>query len=120
MSGKRKINFRYIFPEDYNPVYCNGAYGGVSSHGEIVANFFLERMPLPNVLTDEVNPDGSLNGVIATDPDDLNETIIRYVSTGLILSESSAKSIHKWLGKQIQELENRKTIQIAADAGHKE
>lgn len=111
MSDERQIKFRYVFPENYNPVYCNGAYGGVSANGEIIANFFLERMPIPNSMTNSVNEDGSLSGVIATDPQDLGETVIRYVSAGIVLSETGARSIYEWLGNQIQELDNRRAIQ---------
>ena len=110
MNDNNKVKFRYVFPENYNPVYCNGAYGGISSQGEIVANFFLERMPIPNSITNSINNDGTLSGDIETDPEDLKETVIRYVSTGIILSENSARSIYQWLGKQINELENRKAL----------
>lgn len=118
MSEERQIKFKYVFPENYNPIYCNGAFGGISTHGEIVANFFLERMPIPNSMTNLVNPDGSLGGVVSVDPDNLDETVIRHVSTGIVLNEESAKAIHAWLGNQIQELENRKTLQTAAEAEH--
>lgn len=110
MSDERQIKFRYVFPENYNPTYCNGAFGGVSTHGEIVANFFLERMPIPNSIINQVNPDGSLGGVVSVDPNDYDETVIRYVSTGVVLSEDNAKAIYNWLGEQIQELENRKNM----------
>lgn len=110
MSEERQIQFKYVFPENYNPVYCNGAFGGISTQGEIVANFFLERMPIPNSSTYIVNPDGSLGGMVAVDPENLNDTVIRYVSTGIVLSEESAKAVYAWLGNQIQELETRKHL----------
>lgn len=115
MSEERQIKFKYVFADNYNPVYCNGAYGGTSTRGEIVANFFLERMPIPNSMTNLVNPDGSLGGVVTVDPETLDETIIRHVSTGIILNEESAKAIYTWLGDQIQELENRKSLQTVVE-----
>lgn len=111
MSEEHLIKFKYVFPENYNPTYCNGAYGGISTHGEIVANFFLERMPIPNSITHAINSNGSLSGITETDPQNLDKTVIRYISTGIVISETSAKAIHEWLGNQIQELENRKAIQ---------
>ena len=119
MSEERQIKFKYVFPENYNPIYCNGAFGGISAHGEIIANFFLERMPIPNSMTNLVNPDGSLGGVVSVDPETLDETVIRQVSTGIVINEESAKAIHAWLGNQIQELENRKSIQTAIEAESK-
>lgn len=115
MSEERQIKFKYVFPENYNPLYCNGAFGGISTHGEIIANFFLERMPIPNSMTNLVNTDGSLGGVVSVDPETLDQTVIRYVSTGIVLNEESAKAIHAWLGNKIQELENRKSIQTTAE-----
>lgn len=73
-------------------------------------------MPIPNSMTNLVNPDGSLGGVVSVDPDTLDETVIRHVSTGIVLNEESAKAIHAWLGNQIQELENRKSLQAAVEA----
>lgn len=120
MNNDRQIKFKYIFDENYNPVYCNGAYGGVSPQGEIVANFYLERLPLPYSYTNAVNPDGSLGGTVETDPSDLNDFFIRYVSTGIVLSENSARAIHSWLGKQIEELENRNNTKIEVVEEYKE
>ena len=119
MNEERQIKFKYVFPENYNPIYCNGAFGGISTHGEIIANFFLERMPIPNSMTNSVNPDGSLGGVVSVDPETLEETVIRHVSTGIILNEESAKALHIWLGNQIQELQNRKTLQNPGETKNK-
>lgn len=110
MSEQREIRFKYVFPEDYNPVYCNGAFGGMSTQGEIIANFYLERMAVPNSVTNSINPDGTLGGVVKIDPENLDDNVIRYISTGIVLNEESAKSIYNWLGKQIEELENQKAM----------
>ncbi len=110
MSDKRSIKFRYIFPEDYNPIYCNGVYGGISPSGDIIANFFLERMPIPNSMTNDVNEDGTLSGVVSVDPADLDNILIRNISSGIILNKNSAKSIYEWLGRQIEEIENREKV----------
>ena len=115
--SEKEIKFKYIFPEDYNPVYCNGAFGGISPQGEIIANFFLERMPVPNSVTNTFNPDGSLGGVSAVEPFDLDSSFVRFVSTGVVFNEATAKSIYAWLGAQIAELENRKTISVSEKEG---
>jgi hypothetical protein len=100
------ISFKYIFKYDYNPVYVNGAHGGVSPRGEIVANFYLERQPLPNEITHAINPDGSIGAdVVAVDPENLNNLIVRYVSSGVVLNYQNAKALHSWLGDKVEELE---------------
>jgi hypothetical protein len=100
------ITFKYIFKYDYNPVYVNGAHGGVSPRGEIVANFYLERQPLPNEITHAINPDGTIGAdVVAVDPENLDSTIVRYVSSGVVLNHPNAKALHAWLGEKVAELE---------------
>jgi hypothetical protein len=100
------ISFKYIFKYDYNPVYVNGAHGGISPRGEIIANFYLERAPLPNEITHTINPDGSIGAdAIESDPEDLNRMIVRFVSSGVILNYQNAKVLHGWLGDRIAELE---------------
>ena len=116
MENEKTIKFKYVFAEDYTPIYCNGAFGGISPQGEIIANFFLERMPIPRSVTNEVSQDGALSGVIAVEPNDFQDTVLRHVSTGIVMSEVGAKAVYEWLGKQIQELENRKEIRITDTA----
>lgn len=113
MKGRKQMSkhvpsilFKYIFKYDYNPVYINGAHGGVSPRGEIVANFYLERQPLPNEISYNINQDGSIGAdVIAVDPENLNTSIVRYVSSGVVLNHQNAKALHAWLGDKIEELE---------------
>lgn len=100
------LSFKYIFTYDYNPVYVNGAHGGISPRGEIIANFYLERPPLPNEITHAINPDGSIGAdIIEADPKNLNSTIVRYVSSGVVLNYQNAKALHAWLGDKVEELE---------------
>jgi hypothetical protein len=111
------ITFKYIFKYDYNPVYVNGAHGGVSPRGEIVANFYLERQPLPNEITHAINPDGSIGAdVVGVDPENLESTIIRYVSSGVVLNLQNARALNSWLGNQIVELERMMTTQVEPTA----
>ena len=39
------------------------------------------------------------------DPEDLNSSIVRYVSHGVVLNYQNAKALHNWLGEQIEALE---------------
>lgn len=108
MENKEKsVIFKYKFAEDYNPIYVNGAYGGVSSQGEIVANFYLERLPLPNSVTHKVEENGIVGEIIDEKniPSDLNKSFIRFVKTGIVVNVETAKQIRDWLNKQIEFLE---------------
>jgi hypothetical protein len=43
--------------------------------------------------------------VVAMDPENLNSTIVRFVSSGVVLNYQNAKVMHAWLGEKIAELE---------------
>lgn len=116
MSAKKpEITFKYIFPYDYNPLYVNGAQGGISPRGEIIANFFVERPPLPLSVSNELNPDGTIGQEAGVEPADLKSSMVRYVSTGVILNYQTAREIHQWLGEKIREMEF--ISQAKAEAG---
>jgi hypothetical protein len=104
-NNDSSLSFKYIFTYDYNPVYVNGAHGGVSPRGELVANFYLERQPLPNELTHSISSEGAIGDVMAVEPKDLNSSLVRYVPCGIVLNYASARNLHQWLGEKISEME---------------
>lgn len=102
---EKQIKFKYKFSKDYNPIYVNGAHGGLTGRDEIIVNFFLERQGLPISQTHSITEDGKLGDETSREPEDYSESMIRYVSTGVVLNLESAKSIYDWLGNQIKNLE---------------
>ncbi len=105
MSRNPQFKFKYVFTYDYNPVYVNGAHGGVTPRGELVINFYQERQPLPNSITQELNPNGTVGAEVAVEPEDLNRSLVRFVSNGVVLSHSTARELHYWLGEKLKEME---------------
>lgn len=105
VSDKTQVIFKYIFTYDYNPVYVNGAHGGVSPRGDLVVNFYLERPPLPNEITHDINPDGTIGAEATVDPEDLGQSIVRYVPSGIVLNYQTANNLHQWLGERVREME---------------
>jgi hypothetical protein len=104
-NKKPAVTFKYIFNYAYNPVYVNGAHGGISPRGELVMNFYLERPPLPDEITHELNPNGTIGDVVAEAPDNLKNSMVRFIDNGVILNYESARNIHFWLGERLKELE---------------
>ncbi|MCL2712289.1 MAG: hypothetical protein FWD37_03325 [Methanomassiliicoccaceae archaeon] len=104
--SENEITFKYKFKEDYNPVYVNGAYGGVNGRGEIMVHFFTERHPIPYEVTNEMfdNKLGKeIKVVTSRDKDSENRNLmLRIVETGIILDLNSAKEFHAWLGENIR------------------
>lgn len=104
----KPIRIKYIFREDYNPVYANGAYGGVNPSGEIVANFYFQRHALPN--EENIYPDRHEQL-----PEELEHTAIRFVENGVILSVDTAKQLAMWLLQKAEEAQNLTTKAVKED-----
>lgn len=98
-----KVRFKYIYPDDYNTPYCNGAWGGVTPKGEIVMNLFTERLPIPQEQIHPLLETGRLGDPEKDDDDHV--TIIRYITGGAIMNLQSAKDLHEWLDKFITQIE---------------
>ncbi len=101
---KPVIKFKYICSPLYNPVYINGAYGGVSPQGEINVNFYLERKGLPKYHEFYVDNKGKMTEKSII-PEDHKMSMVRVVETGITMNLRGAKGVHKWLGAKIKELE---------------
>ena len=104
-QNKPEIKFKYIFNYSYNPVYINGAQGGVSPRGELIMNFYLERMPLPESITHEINQNGTIGSESDTEPEDLKNSMVRVIENGVILNYQNARELHFWMGERIKEME---------------
>lgn len=102
----RKIKFKYIFDDNYNPVFANGVFGGITPSRQLEINFFFDRHPIPYSETKELSPRGIQDKVIERKPEEEYTTFVRFVNSGVILTLEDAKIIHDWLGKKIKLLEN--------------
>ncbi len=100
-----KFKCKYIFRDDYNPVYVNGAQGGINTQGEIIINFYLERSALPKSQTYGVE-EGKINAQeLESEPSDLKESFVRVIENGIVMNYKTAKEIHRWLGSHLEALE---------------
>ena len=102
---KPELTFKYIYNYSYNPVYVNGAHGGLSPRGELVMNFYLERPPLPEEVRHEINPNGTIGNVSGEEPKNLNSSLVRFIDNGVVMNFESARNLYFWLGERLQEME---------------
>lgn len=119
-KNANEMTFKYIFTYDYNPVYVNGAHGGVSPRGELVINFYLERQPLPNSISHEITPQGAIGSETGVEPSDLGRSLVRQVINGVVVNHQTARELHFWLGEKIKEmdaLEQARAAMAAEQAG---
>lgn len=104
-NKKNEMTFKYIFQYDYNPIYVNGAHGGISPRGELVMNFYLERQPLPNAITHEITQAGTIGPETEVEPADLTRSLVRQVINGVVVNYNTARELHYWLGEKLKEME---------------
>ena len=117
MSEKPQVKFKYIFTYDYNPVYINGAHGGITPRGELVVNFYQERPPLPNSISHEINPNGTIGSEVSVAPEDLNQTLVRFITNGVVVNYQTARDLHFWLGEKVKEMETIEKAKAAMQSG---
>ena len=116
-QNKPELKFKYIFDYGYNPVYANGAHGGVSPRGELVMNFYLERMALPESITHEINPNGTIGNEVAAEPEDLKNSLVRFIEAGVVMNYQNAKELLLWLGERVKEMEALEQAKAAMPKG---
>jgi hypothetical protein len=104
-KDKKELKFKFVFPEDYNPTYANGIWGGALPNGEINITFFHERLPVPKASFHYIDDAGQVLPEHRRDPEE--QVIVRFVTSGVTFNYNYAKVFHTWLGEQIKILENQ-------------
>ena len=112
----KSIHFKYLFPDNYNPNYINGVYGGVSPRGEIVANFYMERMPIPREDHVQITEDGKLGASISFEPEDHPFNMIRYIPSGICFDLETAIAFREWLDNKIEIASSIETSSRVSDS----
>lgn len=112
-NKKNEMTFKYVFQYDYNPIYVNGAHGGISPRGELVMNFYLERQPLPNAIAHEITAAGTIGQETEVEPSDLGRSLVRQVINGIVVNYQTARELHYWLGEKLKEMEGLEQARAA-------
>lgn len=116
-QNRNEIKFKYVHADNYNPAYVNGAHGGLTPRGELVVNFYLERLDLPSAITHEILPNGALGSEVSQEPADTKNSLVRFVESGIVLTYENARIIHSWLGERVKEMEALEQAKAAAQLG---
>ena len=98
---KKKIPFHFLKSPAYRTFHVDGAVGGATPNGGVWITLYSERGPIPQMIENEINEDGSLGREL------MRETkvgIIRDMECGLIMSVLTAKRLHEWLGTVLADM----------------
>jgi hypothetical protein len=99
------LSLKYLYDEQYDPVFVNGAIGQRNDTGEAIIHFFAERNPLPRkVKLQYADPtDEDSLPKLKVSPKDLESSRLRVVKAGIVMNIEQLKELHSLLGKLINE-----------------
>ncbi|MEO6940093.1 MAG: hypothetical protein ABI444_08165 [Candidatus Kapaibacterium sp.] len=100
-KAKPSLEFHFLKTQSYRTYHVDGAFGGLTPRGGIYIEFYVERLPTPNLLRQEMNEDGTLGNILATES---KHGVIREIECGVALDLTTAEALQEWLGNRITEL----------------
>lgn len=102
--GQKRVKFNFRRPEGYELHFVNGAYGGLTPHGDIICEFYFEYKDLPEEETGDI-----VNGNLIMDKKDSEGEIEleRLFKTGIIISPQEARNVATWLNNKVEEFETK-------------
>ncbi len=75
--------------------------------------------PLPSSLTHEVTLQGGIGPEISVEPEDLANSMVRFIDTGVVMNYDNARMFHVWLGEQLKGIETMPKAREAFDAARR-
>ncbi|MDE7468907.1 MAG: hypothetical protein K2M30_01290 [Desulfovibrionaceae bacterium] len=91
-----RVHYEYELDDNVRVQYAHGVWGGVTKHGEIELNFYLEHDNVGR--RKEVNPQHK-EALVPT------HYITRLVHSRILLNYATARSVLEWLEEKVQTLE---------------
>lgn len=113
-TQKKKLRFNFIKSSSFRVVHADGAWGGITPHGNIQVAFFSERTPIPQQIVHELTETGL--GPEIKEERVARDGVVREVEVSVQMNLDIAKSVHDWLGKKI---ENAEKIEALVRKGKK-
>lgn len=95
----KDITVHFTKAPDYRLLPISGAWGGPSLVGDIVVDFFVEKITTPDQVVMRVEPTGAAEEVSRSE-----QKNIREIQVGLVLRPDIALSVGNWLVKQANQV----------------
>jgi hypothetical protein len=103
-QGPLPVKFIHEKGPQYRTCHADAAWGTTNGQSNIQLEFYLERAPIPTVVIQPVNPDGTYTGEQKLEPiqDTEHFVVIRDFQVGVVLSLQSALQVQAVLGNFIE------------------
>ena len=98
-----QFKIRYFKSHDFKTVLVTGVFGGIQSNGLINADFFVDRVLIPDFQTLEIDETKNL---IKETTDAKDGHVAREIQCGIMMDISTAKVLVEWLNSKIKEAED--------------
>lgn len=99
---KNSLIINYIKTNSYRTYHVDGVHGGLTPKLNLYMDLFIDRNVTPKKIEHKIDDEGTLSkGTVV----ESLEGAVREIECGLIMDIKTAKSIHKWLGNQINQIE---------------
>ncbi len=108
-----KLHFNYTKSNYFRVVHSDGVIGNITPKSDIFVGFFNERAALPDKVSFEVMPDGSLGK--ETERITTSEGIFREVEVGVVMDLELAKTMVVWLSGLINQAEKLRQVPTAIE-----
>lgn len=100
----KKLNFKYIKPNNFKTSLINGAIGGITHQGLLDIKFYVETHAHPEQTELEINEEGFLVNDNTNKPD----YSIRSIEFEALIDEHTTRAVYEWLGKKLEEFKKIK------------
>lgn len=105
MTKKRKDTVKFIhqFPDNYRILPVNGAWGGITSRGDLVMHLFVEHTKVPQEEIQIVKEDGSF---VPVRKESEEIEVLRVMQTGVMMNREQAVSMARWMLDKVEKFEH--------------
>lgn len=108
------VTFEFTKSPYFRVVHSNGAWGGVSPHGEMSVTFYSERHAYPRSVVHELSSTGKLGAEKSRKG---QSSLERELEVEVIMGMDEAVTLHGWLGSKIDEWQKLELPPASKDAG---
>lgn len=108
-EAKSSVTFHLIKTSAYETHHADGVICGLNPGGRAFLAFYVERPPIPQMVTHELGSDGTLGRISASKG---KQGIIREMQTGIILDLANVEALTEQLRtflEQVKTAESEKT-----------